>query len=117
MSKWRRTLTTAIPLAALAMLVLGVQNPSWAAPPGFGSEQDTVETQGNSGKPAKNNDNEGIQTTTTTTTGPKGALKNDKEHAQPRDHHDFEWPRQQSALVDLVGSAGSFSSQADVDHR
>ncbi len=78
MSKWRRTMTTAIPLAALAMLVLGVQNPTWAAPPGFGSEEDTANTQGNSGKPAKDNGNEGTQTTTTTTTGPKGALKNDK---------------------------------------
>ena len=45
-----------------------------SAPPGFDSE--TEQTQGNSGKPAKDNGNEG--TTTTTTTGPKGALKNDK---------------------------------------
>lgn len=74
-----KTVMTAIPLAALAAIVLGIQAPAFAQPPGFDSETDSTETQGRSGKPAKENDNEGTLTTTTTTTGPKGALKNDKD--------------------------------------
>jgi hypothetical protein len=56
---------------------------------GFGSEETTVttvtaeETQGRSGKPAQDNNNQGTAETTTTTvvvteeTGPRGVLKND----------------------------------------
>ncbi|MFN4140199.1 hypothetical protein [Aestuariivirga sp.] len=67
-------------LALSALALIGV-TPALANN-GFGSESDTTtsQTQGMSGKPAKDNGNEGTTTTetTTTTTGPKGALKNDK---------------------------------------
>jgi hypothetical protein len=66
-----------IPAVATVALVLGAQNLAWAKQ-GFDTETDTTVTQGNSGKPAKDNNNEGTKTETTTTTGPKGALQNDK---------------------------------------
>ncbi len=69
-------------LIAFSVLALIGVSPALTKQNGFGSETDTSsnDTQGMSGKPAKNNDNEGTSTTetTTTTSGPKGALKNDK---------------------------------------
>jgi hypothetical protein len=57
-------------------LAFGLSSPVFAAPAGFGEEKNT--TQGGSGKTTSANpDNEGQ--TETTTTGPRGALKNDKE--------------------------------------
>ena len=77
-------------LAALA-LALAVANPALAAgkKSGFGEQTDTTviltdeETQGRSGKPAQENDNQGTATDTTTTVivveekGPRGVLKNE----------------------------------------
>jgi hypothetical protein len=66
-------------IAAVSAFALAIYSiPVMAAPQGFGSE--TTETQGNSGKPANPNSSESSQgTQETTTTGPKGALKNDKD--------------------------------------
>jgi hypothetical protein len=61
-----------------AAALLALSGAAMAAPPGFGSETET--TQGNSGKPANENQSDTSQgTKETTTTGPQGALKNDKD--------------------------------------
>ena len=63
-------------VAALTFVIPGLQAGPGTTPPGFGHNTTTTQTQGNSGKPAKDNGNQGIKTTTYTETGPKGALKN-----------------------------------------
>jgi hypothetical protein len=75
--------------AALAVPLYALVPAAIAAPPGF--ETETTDTQGMSGKPAKDNGNEG--TTTTETTGPKGALKNDKDT-----------PNQETGVTDYPGA-------------
>ena len=61
-------------LAGLAILSWGLQ-PTMAAKNGFSS--DTTKTQGNGGKTNDNANPDNNGQVTTTTSGPKGALKND----------------------------------------
>lgn len=61
---------------ALAILAQSMQGQTKN---GFDTQTVTVSTQGNSGKPVNTNasdSQQGISTTETTATGPKGALKN-----------------------------------------
>ena len=73
--------TIAATLAAAALAVPVSQAGPKNTPPGFGQKSTSTQTQGNSGKPANQNASDkqqGTKTTTTTETGPKGALKNNK---------------------------------------
>ena len=64
-----------ITAAAISALALAAAGPAFAKMNGFGT--DSTATQGSSGKPANTQNSTSSQgDLTTTTTGPKGALKN-----------------------------------------
>ena len=57
--------------SAAVGLALAMSAPAFAKK-GFDTTSGTVSTQGSSGKPAQDNNNQGTTDVTTTTTGPKG---------------------------------------------
>jgi hypothetical protein len=68
-------------VAALTFAIPALQAGPPFTPPGFGTSTTTTLTMGNSGKTPPNDhaaSSNGVKITTTTTTGPKGALKNGK---------------------------------------